>query len=52
MYLPYLTNIVRNMERNLNRIIGILNENDDVRYSIDIMNSLYPDNLICKIILG
>ena len=40
------------MECNLIGLIDILNQNDDVRYSIDSMTSLYRDNLICKIILG
>ena len=40
------------MECNLIGLIDILNQNDDVRYSIDIMTSLYRDNLICKIISG
>ena len=30
-------------------LIGISKKYDDVRYIIDIMSSLYPDNMICKL---
>ena len=33
-------------------LIGISKKYDDVRYIIDIMSSLYPDNMICKLIQG